>query len=103
MKHFYTILLAAVAAFSAVAQPVDVRLNARQLSDISRIKDPSAPQIIFDAPEGTLHPYSRSGGAYYAVMGNVSTQLFEGVVADFIEGTDGFWYLAGRHPLLPQA
>lgn len=93
MKHFYTIILAAAAALSAVAQPVDGRLNARQLSEISRIKDPNAPQIIFDAPEGTLHSYSRSGGAYYAVMGNVTTQLFEGVVADFIEGTDGFWYL----------
>lgn len=53
----------------------------------------SSSAIISEQPEGTEHLYSRSGGAYYAVMGNVRMTVFDGVEARFIEGTDGFWYL----------
>lgn len=96
MMKLYALILSAATALSVSAAnhaPADAPLKSRPLAAIAHIKDPALPDIITTPPAGTPHAFSRSGGAYYAMMGNVSTEIFEGIVADFIEGDDGSWYL----------
>ena len=84
-------LIAMASATSAAA--TSTSLHAPCLTAFERIKDPALPDIVTERPEGVQKDYSRSGGAYYAVMGSVSTEIFEGIVAEMIEGDDGFVYL----------
>ncbi len=90
--NFFTRIatLATVCSFALVVRATDS--DVFKAKNALFVKAPAA-EIITGQPEGTVKMYARSGGAYYAVMGNVRMTVFEGVEAKFVEGNDGCWYL----------
>lgn len=89
MKNFCFISLI-LAGLAPMAQAESTALYAPALSIAKTV---SASGIITEAPEGETLSFARAGGAYYAMMGTVQTEAYEGVSTTVVAGNDGAYYL----------